>query len=439
MEEKEDNTTINIADPVQDHQETTFSFDFRTEFLQDENKTPFFKPRSRRRRRDTCVIFAFVIIHLVVFLITMAVNDCVHNSHGDCAFKALGRMSFQPLLENPFLGPSASTPILSPCLRMSGPVYRNQNVVVDKTEEVLLKYHLDKMGAIRKTLLAEHQTWRLFMCPLLHAGAFHFMTNLLCIIFIGIYLEKEFGSIRTGIIYMLSAFSGTLVTAIFVRDSPAVCSSGALFGLLGATLSALARNWKFYTNKVAALLTLFFVAGFNLMLGLLPYMDNYSSIGSLMSGFLLGLVLFYTPRLRQVAQKKIGLGEYGVNSSFNWKQKLDRPVLRSASLLVFSLLFVGLLVAVLLGINISHHCRWCSYVDCIPYKRHVKEESKTENAACCYSLRQTSKYKEDSLIETMGSDKELTLTCMGDGNFRVFPFTNISQERTQDLCTLICS
>uniref|UniRef100_A0A6N2MLV6 RHOMBOID-like protein n=1 Tax=Salix viminalis TaxID=40686 RepID=A0A6N2MLV6_SALVM len=403
MEEKEDNTKINIADPVQDHQETTFSFDFRTESLQDENKTPFFKPRSRRRRRDTCVIFAFVIIHLVVFLITMAVNDCVHNSHGDCAFKALGRMSFQPLLENPFLGPSASTLILSPCLRMSGPVYRNQNVVVDKTEE-----SLDKMGAIRKTLLAEHQTWRLFMCPLLHAGAFHFMINLLCIIFIGIYLEKEFGSIRTGIIYMLSAFSGTLVTAIFVRDSPAVCSSGALFGLLGATLSALARNWKFYTNKVAALLTLFFVAGFNLMLGLLPYMDNYSSIGSLISGFLLGLVLFYTPRLRQVAQKKIGLGEYGVNSSFNWKQKLDRPVLRSASLLVFSLL-------------------------------HVKEESKTENAACCYSLRQTSKYIEDWLMETMGSDKELTLTCMGDGNFRVFPFTNISQERTQDLCTLICS
>lgn len=172
---------------------------------------------------------------------------------------------------------------------------------------------------------------------------------------------------------MLSAFSGTLVTAIFVRDSPAVCSSGALFGLLGATVSALTRNWKFYTNKVmlilftsstslpsadfddqltgpsslwsqvAALLTLFFVAGFNLMLGLLPYMDNYSSIGSMISGFLLGLVLFYTPQLRQVAQNKIGLCEYGVKSSFNWKQKLDRPVLRSASLILFSLLWVFLL------------------------------------------------------------------------------------------------
>lgn len=63
-----------------------------------------------------------------------------------------------------------------------------------------------------------------------------------------------FCAVRTGIIYMLSAFSGTLVTAIFVRDSPAVCSSGALFGLLGATVSALTRNWKFYTNKVMLIL-----------------------------------------------------------------------------------------------------------------------------------------------------------------------------------------
>ncbi|CAK7347068.1 unnamed protein product [Dovyalis caffra] len=388
MEDKQDDTKINIANPIKDHQETTLSYDFRTEFLQDDNKTPFFKPRSRRRRRDTCVIFAFVIIHLVVFLITMAINDCDHNSHGDCAFKALGRMSFQPLLENPFLGPSAST--------------------------------LDKMGAIRKTLLAEHQTWRLFLCPWLHAGAFHFLINILCIIFIGIYLEKEFGAIRTGIIYILSAFFGTLVTAIFVRDSPAVCSSGALFGLLGATASALTMNWKFYTNKVAALLTLLFVAAFNLMLGFLPYMDNYSSIGGLISGFLLGLVLFYTPQFRQVAPNKLRLYEYGVKSSFNWKQKLDRPVLRSVSLVLFSLLLVGLLVAVLLGINISHHCRLCRYVDCIPCKRWS-----------CNDLT--------SSCETMGSDKELTLTCMGNGNFRVFSFTNISQERTRDLCTLICS
>lgn len=52
---------------------------------------------------------------------------------------------------------------------------------------------LDKMGAIRRTFLAEHQIWRLFSCPWMHAGAFHFTVNLVGIITIGIYLEKEFG------------------------------------------------------------------------------------------------------------------------------------------------------------------------------------------------------------------------------------------------------
>ncbi|KAL3639259.1 SNARE-binding exocyst subunit S6 [Castilleja foliolosa] len=36
------------------------------------------------------------------------VNDCWGNSHEQCVFKKLGRFSFQPLSENPLLGPSAS-------------------------------------------------------------------------------------------------------------------------------------------------------------------------------------------------------------------------------------------------------------------------------------------------------------------------------------------
>ncbi|WZY74790.1 hypothetical protein YC2023_021174 [Brassica napus] len=37
----------------------------------------------------------------------------------------------------------------------------------------------------------------------------------------------------------------------------------------------------------------------------------------------------------------------------------------------------------------------------------------------------------------MVSDAQLTLTSMANGKFRVFPYTNISQARAQDLCTLV--
>ena len=41
-------------------------------------------------------------------------------------------------------------------------------------------------------------------------------------------------------------------------------------------------------------------------------------------------------------------------------------------------------------------------------------------------------------LQTMVSNDQLTMTCMGNGNFRVFSFTNISRARISDLCDMIC-
>ncbi|KAK7351156.1 hypothetical protein VNO77_10395 [Canavalia gladiata] len=345
---------------------------------------------SRRRRGDTWVVSVFVIIHIGVFIATMLVNDCWTNSHGDCVFQSLGRFSFQPLPENPLLGPSQSK--------------------------------LDEMGALRRSFLMEnHQIWRLFTFPFLHAGLFHLIINLCSVIYVGVHLEQEFGPFRIGIIYTLSAFVGALVASLFLQNTPAVGSSGALFGLLGTLLSELVWNWKFHSNKISAIASLVFVFVCNFVLGFLPYVDNFSSIGGFISGFLLGSLLLLNPQLQQAAPNKVGVIDYGCKSyiKLKLKQTLHRPVLRIVSLILFSLLLAGCLVAVLDGININSYCTWCPYVDCIPFTSwHCKD-------------RETS-------CETMVSNAQLTMTCIENGNFRVFPFTNISRARINDLCDLIC-
>ncbi|KAI4307337.1 hypothetical protein L6164_030537 [Bauhinia variegata] len=357
-----------------------------TDSLQ-EYKVPIFKPGSRKRG-DTWVISVFVLLQIGVFIVTMVVNNCWANSHGDCALKQIGRLSFQHLSENPLLGPSEST--------------------------------LVEMGALQRTLLTEYrQTWRLFTSPFLHAGVIHLVINLCSVTFVGIQLEQEFGALRIGIIYILSAFMGSLVASLYIQNVPAVGSSGALFGLLGTLLSALLWNWKFYTNKFAAIVSLIFVFVFNFALGLLPYVDNFSSIGGLISGFLLGFVLLFRPQ--QVAPNKEGLVEYDFKTYIKskLKQKLDRPVVRIFTVILFSLLFAGCLVAVFHGININRYCKLCHYVDCIPFKRwHCKDI--------------------ETSCETMVSNERLTLTCLGNGNFRIFPFTNITRARQNDLCSSIC-
>lgn len=50
----------------------------------------------------------FVVANIVMFVITMYVNNCPHNSVS-CIATFLGRFSFQPFKENPLLGPSSLT------------------------------------------------------------------------------------------------------------------------------------------------------------------------------------------------------------------------------------------------------------------------------------------------------------------------------------------
>ncbi|XP_031372084.1 RHOMBOID-like protein 8 isoform X1 [Punica granatum] len=397
------------------------SFDF-IEYPIGEHKAPFFRS-GFRQRRDTWIISLFAILHIVAFIWTMAINNCVEKSHGDCAVKVLGRLSFQPLSENPLLGPSAST--------------------------------LDIMGALQRKSLIEHLNWRLFTFPCLHAGFVHLLVNLVSVMFVGILLEQEFRSLRIGMIYVLSGFAGSLFAALFAQGSPQVGASGALFGLLGAMLSGLIWNWKLYTDKVnqhsisvfpsvdgkflcysrdpvtrvlkppcwlqlAALAFICFIFVVNFVLGMLPFIDNFASIGGFMSGMLLGFAVLYTPRTTQVAHNKAGLFDYGIKSSARLKQKLDKPIHRIVALLVFVLMFSGCLVAVLRGINLNHYCSWCRSVDCVLSNRWSCNEA-------------------TSFCQTIVSESQMTLTCVANGNFRVFPFTNVSPARTGDLCSLICS
>ncbi|CAN4123945.1 unnamed protein product [Withania somnifera] len=367
-----------------------FSTELTADELLKEDRVPFplFRPLSQKRA-NTWIISLFVILHLGAFTATMIVNDCWKNSHGDCALKTLRRFSFQPLAENPLLGPSASA--------------------------------LDEIGALRETLLTtNNQLWRVFTSPLLHAGLFHLIINLSSVIFVGLHLEQEFGPLRIGVIYILSAITGSLVATLFIQDRPSVCSSGALVGLLGTLLSGLIRNWKSYTNKFAGLVATMTILMTNLVFGLIPYVNNFANIGGFMSGFILGFVFLFKPQQEKLARNKGGLFDFDAKHIAKCRNTFDKPVQRGAALVIFAFLLAGIIMAVLQGININKYCSWCHYFDCIPSKWW----NCTDKSFHC---------------EKMVNSEHLTLSCPNTGRFRVFPFTNISEARFQDICNLICS
>ncbi|KAL6661925.1 hypothetical protein ACP70R_001309 [Stipagrostis hirtigluma subsp. patula] len=244
---------------------------------------------EEERRWWPWLVPTLLVACVAVFAAEMFVNDCPrHGSPGGRGCVAAGllrRFSFQPLRENPLLGPSSAT-----------------------------VFCLQKMGALNwAKVVHEHQGWRLISCIWLHAGLVHLIVNMLSLLFIGIRLEQQFGfagfecaftslqfphfQARIGVIYMLSGFGGSVLSALFLRGNYiSVGASGALFGLLGSMLSELIMNWTIYSNKIAAIITLLFIIAVNLAIGMLPHADNFAHIGGFAAGFLLGFVLLARPQ-----------------------------------------------------------------------------------------------------------------------------------------------
>ncbi|KAK3039285.1 hypothetical protein RJ639_027989 [Escallonia herrerae] len=165
---------------------------------------------------------------------------------------------------------------------------------------------LEKLGALEWTKVVHgHQGWRLLSCIWLHAGVVHLVINMFCLVFIGIRLEQQFGFVRIGVIYLLSGFGGSVLSALFIQKYISVGASGTLFGLLGAMLSELITNWTIYTNRAAAVFTLLFVVIINLAVGILPHVDNFAHIGGFLTGFLLGFVLLPRPQFGWIERRNL--------------------------------------------------------------------------------------------------------------------------------------
>ena len=275
---------------------------------------------------------------VAVFAVEMFVNDCPrHGSplggHAACVAPFLRQFSFQPLRENPLLGPSSAT--------------------------------LEKMGALDwAKVVHQHQGWRLISCIWLHAGLIHLIVNMLSLLFIGMRLEQQFGFVRIGIIYLLSGFGGSVLSALFLRNHYiSVGASGALFGLLGSMLSELIMNWTIYSNKAAAIITLLFIIVINLAIGMLPHADNFAHIGGFVTGFLIGFVLLARPQFGWMERHELP------QTSQPPKYKAYQYVLWGSALLLLLVGYVVALAMLFKGKNGNEGCHWCHYLNCVPSSR----------------------------------------------------------------------
>lgn len=144
-------------------------------------------------------------------------------------------------------------------------------------------------GAKYNPYIMDGQWWRIISSMFLHIGFLHLFMNMIAVYYLGTTIEKIFGSIRFGIIYMLSGIGGGLASFAFTSHVSAG-ASGALFGLFGALLFfGLSYKRLFFQTMGSNLLI---VIGLNIVFGfMVPQIDMSAHMGGLVTGFIVAAMV----------------------------------------------------------------------------------------------------------------------------------------------------
>ncbi|KAK0079715.1 hypothetical protein PV325_000896 [Microctonus aethiopoides] len=135
------------------------------------------------------------------------------------------------------------------------------------------------------------QFYRLFTATFLHAGILHLAITLLVQFYLMRDLEKLTGSLRIALIYFTGALAGNLASALFIPYRAEVGPAGAHFALLATLVVEVLNCWPMLRHPRRALAKLILTLVGFLILGVLPWVDNYAHLFGFIFGFLASYAL----------------------------------------------------------------------------------------------------------------------------------------------------
>ncbi|HYQ40520.1 MAG TPA: rhomboid family intramembrane serine protease [Polyangiaceae bacterium] len=155
--------------------------------------------------------------------------------------------------------------------------------------------------------------WRMFSYMFVHANWLHLVMNLLGLWVLGPFVERAFGWLRFGLIYLFSGFTGSVVYLCIAwyqlfdphaEPHALVGASGCIMGLLGATGAVMLRAWLVHRAPMAKqiLLRLLVVVALQVTFDYnTPQVAGLAHALGLLGGFVAGLLL----RERVSAQRSV--------------------------------------------------------------------------------------------------------------------------------------
>lgn len=156
---------------------------------------------------------------------------------------------------------------------------------------------LVRMGADVPDRVRAGEYWRLMSCVFLHAGYMHVILNTYVLFALGGFFNRILGDAVYLSVFFISGLTGSLASIFLGKAQVSVGASGAIWGLLGASLAI-----SFIKNPLipeVVRLSMRRVTLINLALNLgvsfLPMVDIWAHVGGGVGGFLVSLGIITTP------------------------------------------------------------------------------------------------------------------------------------------------
>lgn len=288
--------------------------------------TDFEKGRDKGLNNRPWFTYSMLAICTIMMMVTIGVNG----------------WKLEPLNVNPLLGPSSDTLVM--------------------------------VGARQSDLMVNQgQYFRLFTPLILHAGLIHFIINMMALYFLGGAVEQSHGWLSALVLFVVPAVGGNILSAICLPQYISVGASGGIFGLIGGCLADIAINWNLLFLKSTTeegdrwrhAMVLFWLAFdiiINCVIGLTPFVDNFTHLGGLIYGLLCGLSTI----------EKLAVGFFGLQSKDEpwWKMYLVRFFGLITSILAI-LITTVLLVK---SDGVTSPCHGCRYISCVPFPPNADEK-----------------------------------------------------------------
>lgn len=212
------------------------------------------------------------------------------------------------------------------------------------------------------------QVYRLWIALFLHAGLLHVIFTVLFSVFVLRHVEKRLGWFRTAIIYILSGIGGNLVSAYFVPYNPKVGPAGSILGIVAYFFVFLIFEARLLENPWLEFLKLVILVIVLFLIGLLPFIDNFASIGGFVFGFFLsGIMVPYKP-VRNILEKLDKQEKLPEGDRFTDDGRDYYWIFKIVMLAVGIPLVIGLFVLFfLLFYLVQDSWDGFTYVNCVPF------------------------------------------------------------------------